>query len=123
MPRGIKSQEELTPERAALRARQLVAEQKWRETHKEYSKLKYMVSRYGLTVEKYQQMVLDQGGVCKICSQPPCDRWNRLHVDHCHKTGKVRALLCHKCNTAIGNLRDDIALLYKAIAYLEEYKE
>lgn len=79
-----------------------------------------MLSRYGLTVEAYQQMVEQQGGVCKICGRPPSDRWKRLHVDHDHSTGKVRGLLCHKCNTAMGNFNDDTDVMRLAIRYLEE---
>jgi hypothetical protein len=74
--------------------------------------------RYGITEEDYQAMVADQGGVCKICGQPPSDRmW--LDIDHDHETGKVRGLLCSQCNTAIGLLREDPEVLAAAALYLK----
>lgn len=79
-----------------------------------------MLHRYGLTIDAYKSMLKAQGGVCKICGQPPCDRWKRLHVDHDHSTQAVRGLLCHFCNTALGNFKDNPLLLAKAIYYLKE---
>lgn len=55
---------------------------------------------YRITREVYEQMLTDQGGVCKICKRPPLNR--QLAVDHDHDTGAVRGLLCTRCNTALG---------------------
>jgi hypothetical protein len=55
---------------------------------------------YGLTIDQYQRMLAGQGGVCFICRRAPKAR--RLDVDHCHKTGRIRGLLCHRCNRGIG---------------------
>jgi hypothetical protein len=75
---------------------------------------------YGLSVEDYSRMLASQGGVCKLCGSPPgTGRQKRLHVDHDHKTGKVRGLLCDHCNHALGKMKDDPVLLRKAAAYLE----
>lgn len=81
---------------------------------------------YGLTPEEYDELLAAQGGVCAICRQPETTTdprsqrpYVRLPVDHCHETGRVRGLLCHRCNRAIGLLRDDVDLLRAAIAYLE----
>lgn len=103
------------------RTKALAAERRWRANPKnrEVVQLKYMLHRYGLTIEQYKAMVEAQHGVCKICGRPPCDRWKRLHVDHNHVTGKVRGLLCHHCNTALGNFGDSIELLKAAVGYLE----
>lgn len=57
-------------------------------------------SRYGLTEADYNLMLVEQGG-CKMCGRPR-DKVRRLNVDHCHKTGKVRGLLCSQCNTVLG---------------------
>lgn len=73
---------------------------------------------YGITEEQYDQMLIEQAGVCKLCGGPPIGRGLRLHVDHDHATGKVRGLLCSKCNTALGLLSDDSTLMAKAIAYV-----
>lgn len=79
-------------------------------------------SKYGLTLEAYDAMLAAQGGVCAICLEPPgVDAWDRsLHVDHNHRTGRVRGLLCGHCNTAIGKMRDDVERLARAITYLEK---
>lgn len=66
----------------------------------------YFLQRtYGITLADFERMLEAQGGRCKICDAPPPNKSlksRRLLVDHCHKTGKVRGLLCHKCNTAVG---------------------
>ncbi|MGW0783402.1 endonuclease VII domain-containing protein [Streptomyces sp. NPDC002913] len=59
-------------------------------------------------------MISSQSGVCTICLAAPA-----VHVDHCHKTGRVRGVLCFNCNSAIGKLGDDPDSLRRAIAYLE----
>ncbi|MER9436732.1 endonuclease VII domain-containing protein [Mesorhizobium sp. M0618] len=78
--------------------------------------------RYGITLEKFDEMVASQNGLCAICeTDTPGGRWDRWSVDHCHTTGKIRGILCHSCNTGIGALNDDIDRLRKAIGYLEHY--
>ena len=62
-------------------------------------------------------MVEDQQCKCKICGNKP---QKPLHVDHCHETKKVRGLLCHQCNVALGHMNDDPQRLEKAISYLNE---
>lgn len=67
--------------------------------------------KYGLTGDEYDALLDRQGGVCAICRQPERlmgrGRVRRLAVDHDHRTGKVRGLLCASCNTVLGQLRDD----------------
>jgi hypothetical protein len=53
----------------------------------------------GFTAEDYDRLLAAQGGGCAICKAPPKTR--RLHVDHDHKTGAVRGLLCHRCNRGL----------------------
>ena len=72
---------------------------------------------YGITAEEYAQMLEQQQGVCAICNRPPGKR--RLHVDHCHKTGKIRGLLCLRCNRVLGFMRDDPQLLHAMADYVE----
>ena len=76
-------------------------------------------SKYGLTPAEYVAMLHEQGGTCAICDQVNPDG-RELCVDHCHETGDVRGLLCHKCNTGIGLFGDNAALLNSAISYLRE---
>jgi hypothetical protein len=74
---------------------------------------------YGLSKEDYNNLFQKQKGCCAICGIHQSESKHRLHIDHDHNTGKVRGLLCGNCNTGIGNLRDSIDLLKKAIGYLE----
>jgi hypothetical protein len=72
--------------------------------------------RYGITLQQYELLMKRQRGRCAICKKKP--ERGMLHVDHCHKTGWVRGLLCNGCNSGIGHLRDDIRLTKAATAYL-----
>lgn len=77
-------------------------------------------SRYRIDEALYQRMFQNQGGCCAICSSAePGGRWGRFAVDHDHATGKVRGLLCHPCNTALGLLGDTTGAVRKVLAYLE----
>lgn len=84
-------------------------------------------TNYGLSVQDYAKMFNSQNGVCKICKKPETTIIKNarisLSVDHCHKTGKVRGLLCRHCNNAIGLLWDDPKLLKSALKYLEKSLE
>lgn len=77
--------------------------------------------QYGITLEDYNKMLEDQNNKCKICgsSKSGTIQHNRLVVDHDHKTGKVRGLLCDKCNRGLGYLGDSIENLEKAVEYLK----
>lgn len=76
--------------------------------------------QYGLTLEQYQAMLAAQDGVCWICGADPSTcRYEALVVDHDHKTGKVRGLLCNACNSGLGYFRDSISNLEAAMDYLE----
>ena len=73
-------------------------------------------NRCGLTEAEYAQRLAEQGGGCFLCGAPPGKR--RLAVDHCHKTGTIRKLLCRKCNTGLGVFKDDPRTLLRAAQYL-----
>ena len=72
--------------------------------------------KYGLSFGEYDQMVLKQHKLCNICKQSG----KHLYVDHDHKTGKVRGLLCVKCNSALGFFNDSIRVLKAAIKHLKQ---
>jgi hypothetical protein len=81
----------------------------------------HIKQKYGLSMGDYEKMLADQGGVCAICGVAPDDTsnlWNRLVVDHDHETNRVRGLLCHRCNTGLGQFMDNINRLQQAVAYL-----
>lgn len=82
-----------------------------------------LVYKYGITVEDYDRMQSDQNNLCLLCCRPNKNFWgNNLVIDHCHKTGKVRGLLCDKCNKGLGQFEDSIKVLQKAIKYLKRQK-
>ena len=83
---------------------------------KDKERERHLNVKYNISTEVYEHMYALQGGACKICTK----NFDRLHVDHCHKTGNVRGLLCGSCNRAIGLLQDDISNLTNAITYLTE---
>lgn len=78
-----------------------------------------LATKYNLTVEQFQQMQADQDGKCAICITPITG--SAVRVDHCHKTGKTRDLLCHNCNTLLGHAKDDVNILKNAIEYLKKH--
>lgn len=73
--------------------------------------------KYGITAEEYERMLEEQGGACAICRRSP-DPKKALAVDHDHRTGQVRGLLCDPCNRAIGQLADDPERLERGAGYL-----
>ena len=75
--------------------------------------------RYGLSKDDYLALLEKQNNVCAICLNPETIENSILCVDHCHKTGKVRGLLCRMCNSALGKFNDDLSNLKRAVAYLE----
>ena len=81
-----------------------------------------MLRRYGLSKEDYQKMWDSQKGKCAICGKS-FDKENVAHIDHNHKTKRVRGLLCKMCNWGIGHFDDDKELLLKAIKYLGRMTE
>lgn len=101
-------------------------QKKYRETNKEYMSIrqrKYQLrDKYGITEEDYDKMFIEQNGKCAICeTSDQTGKWQRFGVDHCHKTGKVRQLLCNECNRGIGLLKDNAELLRKAADYLDKH--
>ena len=75
------------------------------------------LKRYGLTLDQYDEMLARQNGRCAICLRFP-EATNKMHVDHCHVTGKIRGILCRSCNWALGQFREDRYSLSRAIEYL-----
>lgn len=74
---------------------------------------------YGITLAHFERMLAEQRGLCAICKKPRVSRAHpRLNVDHDHKTGRVRGLLCWMCNRGIGLLGDDRSVLLSAAEYL-----
>lgn len=77
-----------------------------------------LFSKYGLREGDFARLLAEQNGGCAICGKP-----DLLGVDHCHKTLKIRGILCRRCNGGIGLLQDDPALIVKAAQYLQREYE
>ncbi len=79
-----------------------------------------LIRAYGISSEEYNTLLIKQNGKCAICSQESDAKGKNagLHVDHDHKTERVRGLLCYRCNIAIGFLDEDSDRIYKIMDYL-----
>lgn len=86
-----------------------------------------LLKSFGITLDQYNEMLKAQAYGCAICARPERTthrgRPRALAVDHCHKTGIVRGLLCNDCNTGIARFDDDVALMRRAIAYVEKHAQ
>lgn len=91
---------------------------KWRDTHKESVRGYSVKGKYGITLEESKELLIRQDHKCALCGIDEAERNIPFYIDHDHKTGKVRGLLCAKCNTGLGQFNDDVGLLSKAITYL-----
>lgn len=104
----------------------LAAQYRWRRKHPDkWAKVlaradrKRRLLRHGLTAREYDFLLQKQSGVCAICKKRRKNKnGTNLTVDHSHKTGKVRGLLCNQCNLALGLLEDCKARLLRAAKYL-----
>ncbi len=115
---NIKNKEYRDKNREQLKARHL----KWYHAQKGRAdggqNNRRLIRRYGITWREYEIMLAAQLGGCAVCGASS-DRNKRLSVDHCHSTGKVRGLLCHRCNISLGLFKDDAARLRRAADYID----
>lgn len=82
----------------------------------------YNYTKYGLSLDEYNQLFIKQEGCCAICGTHQTTLKRRLAVDHCHDVGAVRGLLCTNCNIGLGMFKNDIKILHKAIQFLKGFK-
>ena len=96
----------------------------WQEANKDkvatYTRKQNLRRKYGITPEIYEEMVKSQNCKCAICNQTS---EKTFAVDHNHSTGKIRALLCGPCNTALGLLKEDLKIVESLKRYLEKYNK
>jgi Autographiviridae endonuclease VII len=104
---------------AAYRARASARRRAYHRRHKHEISVRrqggHLKRRYGISRADYAALLARQGGVCAICGKPP---EKTLCVDHCHSTGRIRGLLCRKCNFGLGCYAEDQAAMIAALAYL-----
>jgi hypothetical protein len=80
-----------------------------------------LLRKYQAYTDDFDQIVADQGGVCRACGGLPGVKG--LHIDHDHATGLFRGLLCHLCNLALGSFDDDVDRMARAIAYVVSFRD
>ena len=88
---------------------------------KKCESFKHRERKYGISLEQYMEILVNQNYLCAICkkkAETPEDI-QKMHVDHCHKTSKIRGILCNQCNRGIGYLQDDPILTARATEYLK----
>lgn len=88
----------------------------WKNKQKELDRIRF--KKYGITGEEFRLIVKKQNGKCPICKRK--DNKN-LSIDHDHFTGKLRGVICNRCNMALGNVQDSPKILKALINYLEKH--
>lgn len=128
-PETIRRREEKRQWYQANRESILAYGRRWRDENKDKQRANYqrrksayraraIKSEYGIDVSQFDAMRESQNGACAICLEP----FTKMpHVDHCHSTGKVRALLCPDCNIGLGRFKDNPSRLEAAAAYLRQH--
>ncbi len=120
----VKEYAKVNPDKIAVRNKRYYAENRDRVLsecrryyYQNHSRVRFRrkLQLAGCSEEKYNRMMVDQDGKCAICS-----RRKPLVIDHCHKTGIVRGLLCTRCNCGIGILEDSAVVLGLALRYLSQ---
>lgn len=90
------------------------------EYRKKPKYLEYKVKKFGISYNEYQILLKNQNYLCAICKQQN-KNGDRLCIDHCHISNKMRGLLCHDCNKGLGFFKDKISNLKNSILYLENF--
>jgi hypothetical protein len=118
------------PEKAHRRYKfpsNVAKKKEWMEKHSvngiPYRRLLHIKKSYGITTEKYMALLEKQDNKCSICGLDFYISKRELCIDHDHATGKIRGLLCDRCNWGLGQFKDDIVRLQKAIEYLIRNQE
>ena len=93
---------------------------KYRDGHKKERHARELQRKFGISIERYNEMFASQKGCCAICGRHQSELKKRLHVDHDHETDEVRGLLCSQCNAGIGFFEDSKELLEMALHYLQK---
>ena len=105
------------------------ASAKWYTNNPDGAKNRTLKLKYGITIETFNELLKSQDNLCAICKKPETATDKRLGgirtlaVDHCHKTGKVRGLLCTCCNGALGFIKEDMMCALSLVKYIENNQE
>ena len=89
--------------------------QRYRDNHRKYRgnnpdaiRNRGLVYKFGITLDDFNDLLVKQNGVCAVCLEGRDTQKHDFSVDHCHSTGRVRGILCSRCNTALGLLKESI---------------
>ncbi len=124
IPKSYRSGHDPTLEKERLNKNQ----RKYVEKNRDKQRAAHIYRTYGISWEEYLVLFARQNGECSICKVSlsthiqPDNRHEIAHIDHCHETGKIRGLLCNKCNSAIGYFNESALLCKLGAEYLEENK-
>lgn len=114
-----------TPEkRAATALKQKINNKRWQAAHPEEAARQLeraQIRKYGISNIDFWNIVAVQGNKCKACERPFDGSRKLMHIDHCHKTKKVRGILCRWCNNSLGLLKEDPKLIRALAVYAETY--
>lgn len=94
----------------------------WYKKNKDRVKNYALLHKYGLSITEYNYRFNEQNGCCAICGTHQSELTQSLAVDHCHEIGRVRGLLCSKCNITLGNVNEDVNTLLAMVEYLNKNK-
>lgn len=94
----------------------------WRKKYPERVKEYGIKYRHGISLKDYKNMLKQQNGKCAICGKLQSDFKQKFIVDHCHKTNKIRGLLCCRCNTLLGRIENIPDNFKRLLEYMEKYK-
>lgn len=104
--------------------RRAAYKRKWRAKNPDAKRQENYLREYGLTLEQVGAMFESQGFRCAVCKDESiASDTKKRHVDHCHTTGKVRSILCRRCNLTLGHAKDSPELLRKLADYLEHHSK
>lgn len=119
---AIDNKEKIKEYKLENRDKILAYAREYKASNKSKARAQHLKRTYGLTEEGYNQLFTEQNGKCKCCGKHQSELKRPLYVDHDHETKKVRGLLCHKCNVAIGLVDENTVTLNEMIKYLEHFK-
>lgn len=100
----------------------------WRDNNRDILNSRSLFIRYKITQEQYNKLYNEQNGKCSICNNVETNKHQngnikKLSVDHNHKTGKIRGLLCWRCNLVLGKINEDINISTKITEYIQKWNE
>jgi len=120
LARKRKTYNENPESRVKIKRRSVIYHHKNKDKQNHARRRNALIGNYGITIADYDRMFEEQEGNCKTCGLPEINQ--RLSIDHCHETGKVRGLLCSRCNMILGHVEENTETLWKMIEYLREYE-